>query len=174
AAGLGETDHVLGHELVHAFQRDILRKQGRSLALLPLWFSEGMAEYLSVGLPRDPDPAAVDAQRPRLDANTRMWLRDASASKRVPTLAQLRDPKWFPYRYGQAVWAFLAERYGAEVVTRSLVVRSTGNAIARLQQATGQSENDLTSGWRDYVARVAGDIVVDEAAALPRLVGGTA
>jgi len=25
AASLGETDHVLGHELVHAFQRDILR-----------------------------------------------------------------------------------------------------------------------------------------------------
>src|SRR5215472_2333624 len=24
AAGLGETDHVLGHEIVHAFQRDIL------------------------------------------------------------------------------------------------------------------------------------------------------
>src|SRR5262249_34984309 len=58
AAGLGETDHVLGHELVHAFQRDILRRAGRSLALLPLWFSEGMAEYLSLGT---------------LDTNTQMW-----------------------------------------------------------------------------------------------------
>ena len=35
---------------------------GRSMTLLPLWFSEGMAEYLSVG---------------RIDTNTRMWLRDA-------------------------------------------------------------------------------------------------
>ena len=174
AAGLGETDHVLGHELVHAFQRDILRKHGSSLSLLPLWFSEGMAEYLSVGLPRDPDGATVHSARPRLDANTRMWLRDASVSQKVPTLAQLRDPKWFPYRYGQAVWAFLAERYGADVVKRALVVRTARDAIARLAQATGQSESDLTSGWRDYVARVAGDVVVDEAAALPRLVGGTA
>jgi Tol biopolymer transport system component len=174
AAGLGETDHVLGHELVHAFQRDILRKQGRSLSLLPLWFSEGMAEYLSVGLPRDPDATAVDGQRARLDANTRMWLRDASASHRVPTLAQLRDPKWFPYRYGQAVWAFLAERYGADVVKRAIGARTARNAIARLEQATGQSERDLTTGWRDYVTAVAGDIAVDEAAALPRLVGGTA
>jgi Tol biopolymer transport system component len=174
AAGLGETDHVLGHELVHAFQRDILRKQGRSLSLLPLWFSEGMAEYLSVGLPRDPGATGVDSQRARLDANTRMWLRDASASHRVPTLAQLRDPKWFPYRYGQAVWAFLAERHGADVVKRALSARTARNAIARLEQATGQSERDLTAGWRDYVTSVAGDIVVDEAAVLPRLVGGTA
>ena len=173
AAGLGETDHVLGHELVHAFQRDILRKQGRSLSLLPLWFSEGMAEYLSV-LPRDPDGTGVGSQPARLDANTRMWLRDASASQRVPTLAQLRDPKWFPYRYGQAVWAFLAERHGADVVKRALGARTARNAIARLEQATGQSERDLTAGWRDYVASVAGDTSVDEAAALPRLVGGTA
>ncbi len=174
AAGLGETDHVLGHELVHAFQRDILRKQGRSLALLPLWFSEGMAEYLSVGLPRDPDSTDVNAPRARLDANTRMWLRDASASHKVPTLAQLRDPKWFPYRYGQAVWAFLAERHGADVVKRALGARTARNAIARLEQATGQSERDLTAGWRDYVASVSGDTSVDEAAVLPRLVGGAA
>ena len=71
AAGLGETDHVLGHELVHAFQRDILKGTGRSMMLLPLWFSEGMAEYLSVG---------------RLDTNTRMWLRDAVHHDRLPTL----------------------------------------------------------------------------------------
>ena len=172
AAGLGETDHVLGHELVHAFQRDILRKQGRSLALLPLWFSEGMAEYLSVGLPRDPDPTAVGAPHVRLDANTRMWLRDASASHRVPTLAQLRDPRWFPYRFGQAVWAFLAERYGADVVKRALGARTARNAIARLEQATGQSERDLTTGWRDYVASIASEIVVD-ASSVPPLVGGT-
>ncbi|HEX8830127.1 MAG TPA: hypothetical protein VF705_03120, partial [Longimicrobium sp.] len=51
-----ETDHVLGHELVHAFQYDITGA-GRAGAGLdqaaqrlnnPLWFTEGMAEYLSV------------------------------------------------------------------------------------------------------------------------------
>jgi Tol biopolymer transport system component len=172
AAGLGETDHVLGHELVHAFQRDILRKQGGSLAMLPLWFTEGMAEYLSVGARGD--ASAADAKSAPLDANTRMWLRDAAASHHVPTLAQLRDPKWFPYRYGQAVWTFLAEHYGTDVVKRAMEVRTVQNAIARLEQATGQSERDLTSGWQDYVNRVAGDVGVDEQASLSRLVGGSA
>ena len=43
AASLKETDHVLGHELVHAFQYDIL---GQEAGPMPLWFIEGMAEYL--------------------------------------------------------------------------------------------------------------------------------
>jgi len=83
AAGLGETDHVLGHELVHAFQREIIRKSGRSIATLPLWFIEGMAEYLSVHY---------------IDANTSMWLRDAAEERRLPRIDQLNDPRWFPYR----------------------------------------------------------------------------
>src|SRR4051812_9598996 len=96
-AALGETDHVLGHELVHAFQRDILRRQGAAMALLPLWFTEGMAEYLSVG---------------RVDTNTAMWLRDAVRVERLPSLEELDNPRWFPYRYGQALWAYLSGRFG--------------------------------------------------------------
>src|SRR5688500_18992014 len=46
APTLAETDRVLGHELVHAFQFDISRTHGRDTAQ-PLWFIEGMAEYLS-------------------------------------------------------------------------------------------------------------------------------
>jgi hypothetical protein len=157
AAGLGETDHVLGHEIVHAFQRDILRKQGRSLSTLPLWFSEGMAEYLSVG---------------DLDANTRMWLRDAAARKQVPSIPQLRNPKWFPYRYGQALWLSLADRYGADVVVRAMAARRARNGIARLEAATGQSEKELTAAWREYVARTAGEATAAPPGELPRVIGG--
>ena len=55
AGTLMETDHVLGHELVHAFQyrhgadSDREAPQGSGLERLPLWFIEGMAEYLSLG-----------------------------------------------------------------------------------------------------------------------------
>jgi Tol biopolymer transport system component len=119
AAGLKDTDHVIGHELVHAFQYDITG-QGRSVQTgglpgalrLPLWFIEGMAEYMSIG-PVDP--------------NTAMWMRDQTRRK-LPSISDLNDPyKWFPYRYGQAVWAYLAGRYGDEVVGRLLKVAGRSN-----------------------------------------------
>ncbi len=46
APTMAETDRVLGHEIVHAFQFDIARKHASDTAQ-PLWFIEGMAEYLS-------------------------------------------------------------------------------------------------------------------------------
>ncbi len=70
-----ETDHVLGHELVHSFQYDIgLARSDSSrfaLQLLPLWLIEGMAEYFSVG---------------REDAHTAMWMRDAALRDDLPTI----------------------------------------------------------------------------------------
>jgi len=53
AGGLAETDHVLGHELVHAFQYNVAQGRGgiglRGMMTLPLYLVEGMAEYLSLG-----------------------------------------------------------------------------------------------------------------------------
>jgi Tol biopolymer transport system component len=129
---LGETDHVLGHELVHAFQRDILRHAGRALGMLPLWFSEGMAEYLSVG---------------RLDTNTQMWLRDAVDSDRLPTIAQLDNPRWFPYRYGQALWAYLSERFGEDLAAKAMKSDAKGGAIGRLTAVTGVDAATLSRDW---------------------------
>ena len=136
AAGLGETDHVLGHELVHAFQRDILRRHGRSMSALPLWFLEGMAEYLSVG---------------RIDPNTAMWLRDSVEQNHLPRLDELDDPQWFPYRYGQALWAYLAERFGENVVAQALKSRAPGGALRRLEAVTGTDVATLSTAWHESI-----------------------
>src|ERR1043166_958841 len=92
-ASLSETDHVIGHELTHAFQYDITGVGRGSLATglnrVPLWFIEGMAEYVSVG---------------NVDPNTMMWMRDAVRIGKLPSFRQLDDPRYFPYRWGQSFW----------------------------------------------------------------------
>lgn len=135
AATLAETDHVLGHELVHAFQRDILKRRGRTLAALPLWFAEGMAEQISVG---------------RLDPHTQMWMRDAMAHGGLPSLIQLGQPRWFPYRYGQALWAFLEHRFGTRIYHDALWSRAGGGGIGRLEAVTRLTRTQLTRAWHEW------------------------
>ena len=146
AGPIGETDHVLGHELVHAFQFD-MTGQGKTISQstipvalrLPLWFIEGMAEYLSVG-PQDP--------------HTSMWIRDAAANDRLPTMSQLYDPRYFPYRFGQAFWAYVAGRWGDDVVGRVLnAAGRTGSAEHALQMVLRIPVDSLVSEWHESIHR---------------------
>ena len=135
AAGLGETDHVLGHEIAHAFQIDIAKRVKQNAFSLPGWFIEGMAEYLSIG---------ADS------AHTSMWVRDAALNDRLPTLEQLNDPRYFPYRYGHALWSYLATRFGDEIIGK--VLRSkVRRMVPRLEDATGLNVKQLTEDWHDSI-----------------------
>src|SRR2546425_13297403 len=133
---LADTDHVIGHELVHAYQFDITTNPNappgqNGAERLPLWFIEGMAEYLSLG-PVDP--------------NTAMWLRDALEHRDLPTIRKLDDPKYFPYRYGQAFWAFLTGHYGDQVVGQVLKAAGrSGDVGQALLKVTGLKVDSLSS-----------------------------
>ena len=131
AAGLGATDHVLGHEIAHAFQIDIVKRAGQDAFSLPGWFIEGMAEYLSIG-PSDP--------------HTAMWLRDAAAHDRLPSVEELDKPYISPYRFGHAFWTYIAGRHGDEVLGRMLRSKVRG-VMAKLEQVTGVERSELTRGW---------------------------
>ena len=100
-----QTNHVLGHEMVHAFQYHMILEGDstsmRNLGNLPLWMIEGLAEYLSIG---------------RVDAHTALWMRDAVLHNDLPTLDDLNGYKYFPYRWGQAFWAYVSGVYGDEVI----------------------------------------------------------
>jgi hypothetical protein len=135
SASLAETDHVLGHEIVHAFQYDIAAVHRTGLAL-PLWFVEGMAEYLSLG-PHDP--------------LTAMWMRDAGRGEKLPAIADLSSPRLFPYRYGAALWSYLAGRFGEDLLGKTL--RTGRGAVKRLEQATGVDAAQLSADWHASLRR---------------------
>ena len=147
AATMADTDHVLGHELVHAFQFDML---GRNGEMLPLWFIEGMAEYLSLG---------------SRDVQTAMWLRDAVIEKKVPPIKKLDDPKYFPYRFGQAFWAFVCGKYGDESIGRILNdigvegSNAAGDPYKAIETATEQKLDDLSTEWIASIEAMARPVI---------------
>jgi hypothetical protein len=97
ATSNAQTNHVLGHELVHAWQYNMILEGDstsmQSLGNIPLWMIEGLAEYMSIG---------------SVDAHTAMWMRDALLNEDIPEIKDLSNPKYFPYRYGHAFWSFLS------------------------------------------------------------------
>jgi hypothetical protein len=98
--------HLIHHELTHAVMNDMF--YGGSIQniiannitiQLPLWFSEGMAEYQALGW----------------DIYTDMFIRDAAINEYLPDLQQLEG--YFAYRGGQAVFIIFPrngkEKWGA-------------------------------------------------------------
>jgi len=136
----GSTDHVLGHELVHSFQYDLAFNQGGqnlNLRLIPLWLVEGMAEYLTIG---------------RYDPHTAMWMRDAALRDDLPTVKDLNNPRaYFPYRYGQAVLAYLGGKYGDQSVTNLFKMAGRVGVDSAFVFLYGQSTEELSTEWAQAV-----------------------
>lgn len=135
------TNHVLGHELVHAFQYDIARKGKiggiRATSKLPLWFIEGMAEYLSVG------PSSTQ---------TAMYLRDAVFYNDIPSIKDLsKSSKYFPYRYGHSLWAYITGRWGDDVV-KDLYVASAQKGIRKgFKEVLELSVDSVSTMWQNAI-----------------------
>lgn len=93
-----DNDHVIGHELAHAFQFHLLKERASQTrqaqpTQVPLWVVEGLAEYLSEG---------------RHDVTTAMWMRDAVLHDLLPDPEKFFQLQLSPYHYGQAMWAHIA------------------------------------------------------------------
>lgn len=131
-----ENDHVLGHELVHAFQYDIAQSDTNysvnAMQQLPLWMIEGMAEYFSLG---------------REDAHTAMWMRDAVLHDDFPKFKTMT--RYFPYRYGQSLLAYIGGVWGDSTIVKlfelSMLMKSIPMATDSLFQMKPDS---LFSDWK--------------------------
>lgn len=136
-------EHVLAHELVHAFQYDIFARgrAGGGLQTLqqvqpPLWFMEGMAEYLSLG------PNHI---------LTQSWVRDASLNGTLPTIEQMtiRPDLFFPYRYGEALWEYIGGRWGDDVIGEIMNAVPNVGIERAFKRELGLSLEELSDEWRE-------------------------
>ncbi|MGH7726273.1 MAG: BamA/TamA family outer membrane protein [Candidatus Eiseniibacteriota bacterium] len=98
-----EFRHVLVHELVHAFMFDMIYSGGlpsfitrQNIVDVPLWFAEGLAEWVSLGW----------------EPNADMFLRDGTIGGYLPPIQY--NGGYLVYKQGQAAMKFLTERYGPE------------------------------------------------------------
>jgi Tol biopolymer transport system component len=139
-----EFRRVLHHEIVHAVTNDafyggsvqrIIRSGSR--LRLPLWFSEGIAEYSALGW----------------DTHSDMYLREAVVNDRLYAIPELRG--YFAYRGGQAVFDYLATQYGREKVTEVLqAVRAGGSVEGALRHTLGVGLDELSDRWHAAVRAV--------------------
>lgn len=137
---------VSTHEMVHQFTiQKLMDAAGRdepasAIQYLPLWFTEGIAEYYSKG---------------GIDAETDRFLRDVVANPdprkgyAVPPFAEDRIRGYIPtYKLGQARVAFVAEVYGKEKIQGFLE-----NAYL-LAGSGGRREAGVGRGFDALVRRV--------------------
>jgi len=150
-ASYAQTNHVLGHELVHAFQYNMLLNKDSlklsSVQNIPLWMTEGMAEYLSLG---------------SIDENTAMWMRDAVIHNDIPSLKEMtRDTKYFPYRYGQAFWAMIGKTYGDSTVVPLYDATAHSGYEKAVKNILGITADSLSVLWKqaleDHFRKVMSD-----------------
>lgn len=136
-------EHVLQHEMVHAFQYDVFSRghPGAGFTTLanvnpPLWFMEGMAEYLSLG---------------PVDAPTAMWVRDAAVEGPFPSIERMTyDPRVFPYRFGHALFAYVGQKWGDETIGAVLQGAMAGGIERAFQRVLGLSLQELSDEWRGW------------------------
>jgi WD40 repeat protein len=137
-------EHVLQHELVHAFQYDIFARgrAGGGLQTLaqvqpPLWFMEGMAEYLSLG-PGYPITNTI--------------MRDAALNGRLPTLEAMtvQPDRFNPYDFGEAFWSYVGGRWGDDVIGEIMNAVPNVGVERAVKRELGLSLEDLGDEWKEF------------------------
>lgn len=133
-----QTDHVIGHELVHVFHFRALFIDDslslNSLRNLPLWLVEGMAEYFSIGSE---------------DAHTAMIMRDAVKHDDFPSLEDMtRDYSYNPYRYGHAFVAFTGRTWGDDLIAPLFRETAKFGYERAIERVIGLNANTVSDLWK--------------------------
>jgi hypothetical protein len=135
--------HVIHHELVHGVMNDLL--YGGSIQSLimgevvpvPLWVSEGLAEFESTGW----------------GTRTDMIVRDAVLSDYIPPVQFLEYI--LAYQGGNGLFRYIAEVYGREKIGE-ILLKARGNVGFQqvLISAVGLDYESLTEKWHRYLQKM--------------------
>jgi len=136
--------HVIHHELTHAVMFELLTEGGGLQAFLsgkavqpPLWVSEGLAEYQSLGW----DLASDDV------------MRDAAISDYLPSIREIGGGL-FAYKGGQSILRFIAAEYGEEKIGELISSIKTARGFERaLKSCLGVGAEELSEAWSKHLKR---------------------
>lgn len=132
---------LIAHELTHVFQFEILFGGNYLRAATtnaPQWFLEGMASYFG----NDEDN------------KDRMVLRDAVLSDQVPEIVKRGINGFFAYRFGHAVFDFIAAEWGKDAVREFLFEfrnQIGGNLEKPIKRSFNISAEDFDIKFRRYL-----------------------
>ena len=142
---LSDFRHVIRHELVHVFMTNkvfrVLRDHRQPTDILPpLWFVEGLAEYLST----------------EVDAQAEMVMRDAVINNYFVGLKDIFKiyGSFLMYKEGQSFLEFVEEKYGAEKIPLMLEnfwLYKNFNDI--LEHTLGKSIEEIDNEWSFHLKR---------------------
>ncbi|MCF7797204.1 MAG: DPP IV N-terminal domain-containing protein [Candidatus Marinimicrobia bacterium] len=135
--------HVLHHELTHAVLNDMLYGgnvqslvSGRVRVEMPLWLSEGYAEYSSLDW----------------DSNTDMIIRDAAINGQLPPIRAL--DYYMAYKGGQSVLRFIGETYGVQRIGEIFHTLKRQKTIDKTMKHTlGVDLKGLTEKWHFQIRK---------------------
>jgi dipeptidyl aminopeptidase/acylaminoacyl peptidase len=139
-----ELRHVVVHELTHVFNFDMLYGgllesifTRQYLFSLPLWFLEGLTEYVSEFW----------------DAEAEMVMRDAAITGYY--FALYEDVRgYLAYKQGQSVIRYIARRYGRKKLTDILQsVSANRNLEKALETSIGVDSRGLTEAWSEHIKK---------------------
>ena len=139
---LADTDHVIGHELVHAFQFDITTRPElaaraeRRRGDCRCGSSKGWRSTCRSG---------------RSIRTRRCGCATRCAQNKLPSIKDLDNPKYFPYRWGQAFWAYVGGRFGDDVIPHMLrLAAAAGEPDARDRRKYSASKTkQLSDDWHE-------------------------
>ncbi|MGH7700065.1 MAG: TolB family protein, partial [Gemmatimonadales bacterium] len=139
-----EFRHTLRHELVHVFQLSLMaevsaRYPRQRHATLPLWWTEGLAEFFSAGE----------------DTRDEMVLRDVTVTGRLPALGELSHAGGgLVYPLGGSIHRYLAGVYGEWRILQ--MYRDTwkyDSFEAAVRAVYGAPLERLSEEWRHWMRR---------------------